>query len=117
MDRHHYEKMNSLGNDTFMLHLDNGRSFGKAHHDEMSILAPVRQCCLMRRSTYDRLKHLYAAKFSVLLDASLRADPLYPILTQAHLDAVDRRLALIFYQLIECMRRFKPFEVIVDDGY
>jgi hypothetical protein len=117
MDRHHYEKMTSLGNDTFLLHLDNGRSFGKAYHDEMSILAPLKQCCLLRYSTFERLKYLYMNKLSSLLDASLRSDPLYPILTDAHLRAVDRRLSVIFYELIECTRRFKTFEVIVDDGY
>lgn len=117
MDRHHYEKMISLGNETFMLHLDNGRSFGKIYSDEMSVLAPLRQCCLMRYSTYERLKYLYLNKFSTLLDASLRFDPLYPVLTDGHYKAVDRRLSHIIYQLIECTRRYKPHEVIIDDGY
>lgn len=117
MDRHHYEKMISLGNETFMLHLDNGRSFGKIYSDEMSVLAPLRQCCLMRHSTYERLKYLYLNKFSTLLDASLRFDPLYPVLTDGHYKAVDRRLSHIIYQLIECTRRYKPHEVIIDDGY
>ena len=117
MDRHHYEKMISLGNDTFLLHLDNGRSFGKANHDEMSILAPLKQCCLLRFSTYERLKYLYKNKFSSLLDKSLRDDPIYPILSDAHLKAIDRRVIIIFNELIHCTKQFKPFEVIVDDGY
>lgn len=117
MDRHHYEKMIALGNETFMVHLDNGRSFGKIFTDEMSVLAPIRQCCLMRLSTYERLRYLYTNKFSKLLDASLRHDPLYPVLNDDHYTAVDRRLALILNQLAECTRRYRPYEVIIDDGY
>ena len=51
MDRHHYETFSIFGNDTFPIHLDQGRAFGRAKHDEMSILAPVYQCCLVRRTT------------------------------------------------------------------
>ena len=51
MDRHHYETFKAFGNNTFPLHLDHGRGFGRPYHDELSILAPVLQCCLLRRST------------------------------------------------------------------
>ncbi|VVC89043.1 unnamed protein product [Leptidea sinapis] len=47
MDRHHYETFKMFGNETFTLHLDQGRAFGKAFHDELSILAPLLQCCLV----------------------------------------------------------------------
>ena len=43
MDRHHYETFKLFGNDTFPIHLDHGRAFGKSAHDEMSILAPLYQ--------------------------------------------------------------------------
>ena len=46
MDRHHYETFKLFGNDTFPVHLDHGRAFGKANHDEMSILAPLYQVSL-----------------------------------------------------------------------
>ncbi|PNF39931.1 hypothetical protein B7P43_G17237 [Cryptotermes secundus] len=55
MDRHHYETFRVFGNDTFPLHLDHGRGFGKPFQDEVSILAPVLQCCLMRQSTLTTL--------------------------------------------------------------
>jgi hypothetical protein len=55
MDRHHYETFRVFGNDTFPLHLDHGRGFGKPFQDELSILAPVLQCCLMRQSTLTAL--------------------------------------------------------------
>ncbi|KFQ40464.1 Extracellular serine/threonine protein kinase FAM20C, partial [Mesitornis unicolor] len=45
MDRHHYETFEKFGNDTFLLHLDNGRGFGTHSRDELSILAPLWQCC------------------------------------------------------------------------
>jgi hypothetical protein len=117
MDRHHYERMVTLSDQSFIIHIDNGRSFGKAFHDEMSILAPVRQCCLLRYSTFERLKSLYKNQFSRLLDNSLRSDPLYPILTEDHLRAIDRRMNIIFGELMNCTSRFSPTEVIVDDGY
>ena len=117
MDRHHFERMISLGNSTFSLHLDNGRSFGKPFHDEMSILAPLKQCCLIRYSTYLRLKYLYKNDFAFLLDESLKNDPLYPILTQNYLKAVNRRLVIILKELDRCVNNFKPNEVLVDDGF
>jgi hypothetical protein len=52
MDRHHYETFSVFGtNETFPVHLDHGRAFGKAKHDEFSILAPLYQCCMIRHST------------------------------------------------------------------
>lgn len=55
MDRHHYETFIMFGNDSFPIHLDHGRAFGKAFHDELSILAPVIQCCHIRKSTLENL--------------------------------------------------------------
>jgi hypothetical protein len=55
MDRHHYETFTLFGNDSFPIHLDHGRAFGKAFHDELSILAPVIQCCHIRRITLEKL--------------------------------------------------------------
>lgn len=40
-----------FGNNSAPLHLDHGRGFGKAFHDEASILAPLYQCCVLRHST------------------------------------------------------------------
>lgn len=44
-----------FGNDTFPIHLDHGRGFGRPFHDELSILAPVLQCCMLRASTLETL--------------------------------------------------------------
>jgi len=117
MDRHSFEKMVSLGNFTFPLHLDHGRSFGKKFDDEMSILSPLTQCCLMRYSTFKRLKYLYLNNFARMLDDSLKSDPLYPILTVDHLMAVERRLNIVLNELNSCVEKFSVEYVIVDDGY
>ena len=92
----------------FLNYLDNGRSFGKQYYDEMSILAPIKQCCLFRYSTFRRLKYLYTAGFSKLIDESLKIDPLYPILTDDHLKAVDRRLEKILLEIHKCTEKFLP---------
>lgn len=89
MDRHHYETFEKFGNETFVIHLDNGRgyvaallavgvhslilvciseirlfpsdaSFGKHSHDEMSILVPLSQCC-----RYEDEDYMFARRFSI----------------------------------------------------
>uniref|UniRef100_A0A3B4A201 FAM20 C-terminal domain-containing protein n=1 Tax=Periophthalmus magnuspinnatus TaxID=409849 RepID=A0A3B4A201_9GOBI len=94
MDRHHYETFEKFGNETFIIHLDNGRGFGKHSHDELSILVPLSQCCRVRKSTHLRLQLLAKEeyKLSVLMAESLLRDRLSPILIQPHLEAMDRRL-------------------------
>jgi len=119
LDRHHFERIISLGNKTFSLHLDHGRTFGKPYEDDRhdTIIYPLKQCCLIRYTTYLRLKYLYKNGFSKLLDESLRDDPLYPILTSSHLEAIDRRLEIVLNEINTCISNFKPYEVLVDDGY
>eukprot|EP00075_Anas_platyrhynchos_P017314 XP_027306567.1 extracellular serine/threonine protein kinase FAM20C-like [Anas platyrhynchos] len=118
MDRHHYETFEKFGNDTFLLHLDNGRGFGKHSHDEMSILAPLQQCCSIKKSTYLRLQLLATRPYllSELLREALAADPLAPILTEPHLRALDRRLGKVLAAVGRCLARAAwPGEVLVDD--
>ncbi|KAH9421752.1 Golgi casein kinase, C-terminal, Fam20 [Dermatophagoides pteronyssinus] len=119
MDRHHYETFKSLGNHSFIIHLDHGRGFGKAHHDEISILAPIIQCCMIRNSTLQRLIDLHNGQIplSELMNKSMNVDPVSPILTNDHLLALDRRLPIILNVVRECTRK-RPFQdVIVTDGY
>lgn len=49
--QHHLVTRQMFGNNSAPLHLDHGRGFGKAFHDEASILAPLYQCCVLRHST------------------------------------------------------------------
>ncbi|VDH90012.1 Hypothetical predicted protein [Mytilus galloprovincialis] len=117
MDRHHYETIKDFGNNTFHLHLDNGRGFGKSIHDEMSILAPIYQCCQIRYSTFLKLAKLYVGpeKLSSETRSSLSIDSISPILTEPHLYALDRRVIKVLKEIYTCIEDGKPIdEVIID---
>ncbi|XP_053708292.1 extracellular serine/threonine protein kinase FAM20C [Synchiropus splendidus] len=118
MDRHHYETFESFGNETFLLHLDNGRAFGRHSRDEPSILAPLQQCCRIRQSTLLRLKLLAHPTFhlSDVMRESLAQDPLTaiaPLLTEPHLSALDRRLATVLQVVKTCQEHHQ--DVTFDD--
>ncbi|KPP59807.1 extracellular serine/threonine protein kinase FAM20C-like [Scleropages formosus] len=121
MDRHHYETFEKFGNDTFLLHLDNGRAFGRHSRDEPSILAPLQQCCRIRRSTLLRLRLLSLPQFrlSDIMRESLAQDPLTsvaPLLSEPHLSALDRRLTTVLQTVKQCRDRHPGLgEVIYDD--
>ncbi|XP_022612762.1 extracellular serine/threonine protein kinase FAM20C-like [Seriola dumerili] len=123
MDRHHYETFEKFGNKTFLLHLDNGRAFGRHSRDEPSILAPLQQCCRMHRSTLLRLRLLSLPGFrlSDVMRESLARDPLAgavaPVLSEPHLSALDRRLAAVLQVVRTCQDQHG--DVIHDDleGY
>ncbi|NWH65833.1 FA20C kinase, partial [Geococcyx californianus] len=107
MDRHHYETFEKFGNDTFLLHLDNGRGFGTHSRDEPSILAPLQQCCSIKKSTYLRLQLLATEPYrlSDLLREALATDPLAPVLAEPHLQALDRRLGKVLEVVGHCLAR------------
>ncbi|XP_061064614.1 extracellular serine/threonine protein kinase FAM20C [Eubalaena glacialis] len=117
MDRHHYETFEKFGNKTFIIHLDNGRGFGKYSHDELSILVPLQQCCRIRRSTYLRLQLLAKEeyKLSLLMAESLRRDRVAPVLYQPHLEALDRRLRVVLQAVRDCMEKDGLHSVVEDD--
>ncbi|XP_017046412.1 extracellular serine/threonine protein CG31145 isoform X2 [Drosophila ficusphila] len=113
MDRHHYETFKVYGNETFPLHLDHGRGFGRPFHDELSILAPVLQCCLIRKSTLVKLLEFHNGPkpLSQLMSESLSEDPVSPVLWQPHLEALDRRTGIILQSIRDCIKRNPPGEV------
>uniref|UniRef100_A0A8C6TKC7 FAM20C golgi associated secretory pathway kinase a n=1 Tax=Neogobius melanostomus TaxID=47308 RepID=A0A8C6TKC7_9GOBI len=117
MDRHHYETFEKFGNDTFIIHLDNGRGFGKHSHDELSILVPLSQCCRVRQSTYFRLQLLAKEDYrlSALMEESLSQDHLSPLLIQPHLQAMDRRLRLVLQVLAVCIDKEGYANVMEED--
>ncbi|XP_034543519.1 extracellular serine/threonine protein kinase FAM20C [Notolabrus celidotus] len=110
MDRHHYETFEKFGNHTFLIHLDNGRAFGRNSKDEPSILTPLEQCCRIRRSTWLRLRLLFLPQYrlSDVMRASLSHDPLHkvaPLLSEPHLAALDRRLKTVLETVNRCLER------------
>lgn len=94
--------------------------FGRAMHDEMSILAPLYQCCTVRLSTVRTLLELSdgrsdGGRLSERMRRSLSKDPLHPVITEAHLEALDRRVDIVLDQIYRCVRRFDgERQVIVD---
>lgn len=122
MDRHHYETFKMFGNNTYPIHLDHGRAFGKSGHDEISILAPLYQCCMLRASTLSMLLsfHRGSTPLSVALKQSLTSDPIDPVLEDKHLLALDRRVALILDMVRECLKNGDNVGDVVfaqDDDY
>ncbi|CAJ0929292.1 unnamed protein product, partial [Ranitomeya imitator] len=117
MDRHHYETFEKFGNETFIIHLDNGRGFGKYSHDELSILVPLNQCCRIKKSTYLRLQLLAKEeyKLSALMEESLQMDKIAPILYQPHLEAMDRRLRIILKAVNDCLEKLSYDNVVEND--
>ncbi|XP_071052238.1 extracellular serine/threonine protein CG31145 [Onthophagus taurus] len=107
MDRHHYETFRIFGNDTFPLHLDHGRGFGKPFFDELSILAPVLQCCMLRQSTLETLLkyHNGPVHLSEAMRRSMAKDPITPILWEPHLEALDRRVEIILRGIRDCLAK------------
>uniref|UniRef100_A0A674AV05 Family with sequence similarity 20 member C, like n=1 Tax=Salmo trutta TaxID=8032 RepID=A0A674AV05_SALTR len=110
MDRHHYETFEKFGNNTFLLHLDNGKAFGRHSTDEPSILTPLEQCCRIRRSTllHLRLLSLPQYRLSDVMRDSLSHDPLFsvaPLLSALHLSALDRRLVTVLQTVSCCQER------------
>lgn len=107
MDRHHYETFKIFGNDTFPIHLDHGRGFGRPFHDELSILAPLLQCCLIRSSTLETLLLLHNGPktLSERMRESLSVDPIAPVLWEPHLTALDRRVGIILQAVRDCLKK------------
>ncbi|OWF45619.1 extracellular serine/threonine protein kinase FAM20C-like [Mizuhopecten yessoensis] len=119
LDRHHYETFKDFGNDTFHLHLDNGRSFGKWRLDDMSILAPVFQCCKIRYSTFMKLAKFYIGpdKLSALMKAETSRDKLFPVLIQNHLIALDRRVIKILKEIYICIQNGNDISDVIEDDH
>ncbi|XP_041837725.1 extracellular serine/threonine protein kinase FAM20C-like isoform X2 [Melanotaenia boesemani] len=122
LDRHHYETFEKFGNNTFLLHLDNGRAFGRHSKDEPSILTPLTQCCRIRRSTWLRLRLLASPQYHIsdVMRASLSLDPLHkvaPLLAEPHLAALSRRLNTVLETVRRCQEQQKENggSVIYDD--
>ncbi|XP_055300430.1 extracellular serine/threonine protein CG31145-like [Sitodiplosis mosellana] len=115
MDRQNFQTFDVFGNDTFTLHYDHGHAFGKAFHDELKILAPLLQCCLIRSSTLQSLLDVHSSPnpLSQYMRESLAEDPIAPILWEPHLEALDRRLIIVLQATRDCISRYSAEEVLV----
>ena len=93
--------------------------FGNSHEDDMSLLAPIHQCCLIRYSTLSTLLSYYQGP-QHLSDAMRRAmetDPVAPVLKERHLKALDRRLKKILIIVHRCLEINGVESVVIVDGF
>lgn len=110
-DRHHYEVWRNVPNSAVLL-IDNGKSFGDPNHDELSILFPLLQCCMVRNSTFQRLKLMSHVKVSKLIRLTLDKDILWPLLTEDHLSALDRRVKKVLAAVQMCIDQTNVNQVL-----
>uniref|UniRef100_H2Y8L1 FAM20 C-terminal domain-containing protein n=1 Tax=Ciona savignyi TaxID=51511 RepID=H2Y8L1_CIOSA len=113
-DRHHYEIFKNKSKDTMLIMMDNAKSFGNPHHHEPSILAPLKQCCILRRSTWEKLQQLKNGVLTQLLESILSADPITPVLHPPHFNAIDVRLPTIIETMEKCIKDKSYDDVIMD---
>ena len=94
--------------------------FGKAKYDDVNLLAPLYQCCFMRESTVRKLIDFQRGPehLSDRLRRSLTGDLLPGVLTEAHLEAVDRRVVIILEHVLNCTRDLAGMKrgIFVEDG-
>ncbi|VDP00666.1 unnamed protein product [Soboliphyme baturini] len=86
--------------------LDNGKGLRNSNVDELSILAPLYQCCRIRNSTYLSLLRFAQQDIATALDTQLRVDHLYPVLTEAGLAAIYRRHRHVLALLRLCVEKY-----------
>jgi len=67
----------------------------------------------IRQSLYDRLKLLEQGPLSTLIKEITLKDALYPLLSEPHLDAINRRLATVLRVVELCTGLNGPDQVIV----
>lgn len=118
-DRHSFATFKEFGNYTFPIMYDNGRGFGRQSYDAMSILAPLRQCCIIRKSTLLKYVKLYVGpeRLSTLMEKALQSDPIAPVLIKPHLDALDRRLIKILKEVAYCIDKYSVKNVVIYDKF
>ncbi|XP_071946772.1 extracellular serine/threonine protein kinase FAM20C-like [Antedon mediterranea] len=116
-DRHHYSMLSQFKNESFITLLDNGKGFGNHKKDDITFLAPVYQCCKIRRSTYNRLTELSQDKknkLSTLMRISLSRDVLSPVVNDKFLEALDRRVKQVLETVQTCLLDKNRESVLMD---
>lgn len=112
-DRHTFEYWQNETKKEFVL-LDNGKAFPDPHHDDLTILAALFQCCMVRESTYSMLRHFSDTS---ILTASFKAwmasDPVYPFLGDGHVQAVARRIKKTLVVIELCIEKYGSSAVLL----
>nr|XP_023011969.1 glycosaminoglycan xylosylkinase homolog [Leptinotarsa decemlineata] len=100
-DRHHYETL-----DDTVLWLDNGKGLGNPNTHHIDILAPLYQCCILRRETWKTLLKLTGGTIREHLEM---IPGVKAMVTEDHLRAIEQRLLIVFATTEYC-RHFKQSE-------
>ncbi|KPJ08674.1 Glycosaminoglycan xylosylkinase [Papilio machaon] len=105
-DRHRYE----VYKDQIVL-LDNGKGLGNPSVDELDILAPLYQCCMLSLKTWQNLELLSGGSLSETIEllAGYQGNKLA---TEEHFRAVDRRLMKIYATVQYCIGKYGSTKVL-----
>lgn len=114
-DRHHYEIFKDKGDNAMLIMMDNAKSFGNPYWHEPSILAPIKQCCILRNSTWSRLNSFKNGVLRQLLEFAMEVDPLSPVLHDSHLVAMTQRLTHILDTVKNCIDQRGFNNVIINE--
>ncbi|CAI5454705.1 unnamed protein product [Caenorhabditis angaria] len=117
-DRHHFESFDVFTSlPSYAIHLDHGRAFGRSDWDDDDILLPLRQCCVIRPSTYKTLIQFYSnpKSLSKTLHESMSKDPAHPILAYKHYPAIERRLGKLMSYLADCFEKTPADQVLITE--
>lgn len=71
--------------------------------------------CSIRVSTWNRLNYLKNGVLKSALKTAMSHDPISPVLSDPHLDALDQRLLSILATVKQCTDQFGPDVVLVED--
>ena len=118
-DRHEVETFAHFANQSAPILFDNGKAFGHPDFDELSIMAPLYQCCLVRHSTLEKLLSFQRSpnrRLSQAFIESSKKDPIYPLVRDDFPPALDRRLETILETIRKCVKVNGFENVVFDDG-
>ncbi|KAJ8958640.1 hypothetical protein NQ318_016365, partial [Aromia moschata] len=96
-DRHHYETFGDT-----VIWLDNGKGLGNPNIHHLDILAPLYQCCILRRQTWQLLRSLTGGKLRERLESM---PDIGNIITEDHINAIEERLLIIFATVEYCTHK------------
>ncbi|XP_045495390.1 glycosaminoglycan xylosylkinase homolog [Colias croceus] len=104
-DRHRYEVYKEQ-----IILLDNGKGLGNPLVDELDILAPLYQCCIMASSTWQHLEIISGGSLTetVKILSSFQG---HKLATEEHFRAVERRLLKIYATVQYCIGRYGSSKV------
>ncbi|KAG7209343.1 hypothetical protein KM043_015446 [Ampulex compressa] len=118
-DRHHYELAQNNFHNPAVLLIDNGKSLGNPDIDHLDILAPLYQCCMIHKTTWDRLKLFSGGALSVSLGKLVAHEAMMtevqPLVTEEHLNAMNRRLLTVYAVVEHCLKRNKYASNVIFD--